>query len=225
MEQTVAPGTGLTAQQKQLLDLAIQEPYFLQTFYLSGGTALASWYLHHRESYDLDFFSLTIFDYDKVIRWIKENQEKIGYRYLHLEEDFGFLSATFRYPNDAFLKLDFHHYTNTKLRPGFKWNGLEIDSLFDIAANKLDTIATRPRDRDFVDFYFILKKWPLSLEQIILEIPRKFPDIIDPTQLSKNFLKVKEYSDIPKMLVSFDQKKMEKFYLDLAKSLKKKIFK
>ena len=53
----MAEGTGLTPRQKQFLEVVLRAPYIIKTFYLSGGTALSSWYLHHRESYDLDFFS------------------------------------------------------------------------------------------------------------------------------------------------------------------------
>jgi len=35
-------------------------------FYLTGGTALAAFYLHHRYSEDLDFFSETEFDISGV---------------------------------------------------------------------------------------------------------------------------------------------------------------
>lgn len=45
---------------------------------------------------------------------------------------------------------------------------MSIDSLKDIAVNKLFTIYQNPRGRDFYDIYFILKKqteW--SLEQLI----------------------------------------------------------
>lgn len=220
----MAHGAGLTPQQKQLLDLAITEPYLLRAFYLSGGTALSSWYLHHRESFDLDFFSLTPFDYDRVRRWFRENQQQIGYTYASFDEDYGFLTVRLRYPNDTFLKIDFNHYTRTKLLPGIQWRGLEIDSLYDITVNKFDTIATSPRTRDYIDLYFIAKTHTLPLDDLIADVAKKFREKLDTLQLAKNFLKVSEYLDFPKMLVPFDHKEMEKFYLDLAKSLKKEIF-
>ncbi len=220
----MAKGTGLTPRQKQLLDLAITEPYFLKTFYLSGGTALSCWHLHHRESDDLDFFSLAPFDYDKVTRWFRLNKESIGYKYSSFDEDYGFLTANLRYPDDTFLKIDFNHYTKTKIKPGLSWRGLEIDSLIDIAANKVDTIATRPRTRDYVDLYFLLLKRLWRLDELIFKAESKFREKIDSLQLSKNFLKVVEYTDFPKMLVPFDPKAMEKFYQDLARSLKNQIF-
>ena len=47
----------LTIHQKEILEMISQEEYFTQRFYLSGGTALAEFYLKHRISEDLDFYS------------------------------------------------------------------------------------------------------------------------------------------------------------------------
>lgn len=225
MEQKMGKARGLTARQKQLLELVLQEPYIIKTFYLSGGTALSSWYLYHRESLDLDFFTCRSFDLDKISDWLKTKQEVIGYRVLHIDEDFGFLTVTFRYYDDTFLKVDFHHYTNQKLKKGFMWRGMEIDSIDDIAVNKLSTIASSARTRDYVDLYFILKQYPFTLQQLIAGVKEKFSQEIDPLQLTKNFLKVVEYTDFPKMLVPFDETDMQEFYERLAKKLRQKILK
>lgn len=224
MEPKVESGTGLTPKQKQLLDLVIGEPYFLKTFYLSGGTALSSWYLHHRESYDLDFFSEVTFDYERITRWLREKQSAIGYSSKFIDEDYGFLMVSLRYPDDTFLKIDFNHYSQSRITVGIRWQGLEIDSLYEIAINKLQTLATSPRTRDYVDLYFILQNnnWPVGA--LMTDAAKKFPEKIDPLKLAKNFAKVSEYTDLPKMLMPFNQKSMEKFFLNLAKSLKNQIF-
>ncbi|MBI2337880.1 nucleotidyl transferase AbiEii/AbiGii toxin family protein [Candidatus Daviesbacteria bacterium] len=47
--------------QVTLLSLFFASP-FSKTFFLTGGTALSAFYLAHRESQDLDFFSLLPFD-------------------------------------------------------------------------------------------------------------------------------------------------------------------
>lgn len=217
-------GTGLTPKQEQLLDLAVNEPYFLKTFYLSGGTALSSWYLHHRESDDLDFFSEVSFDYERVARWFREKQSEIGYNSKFIDEDYGFLMVSLRYPDDTFLKIDFNHYSRSRVTKGIRWRGLEIDSLYEISINKLQTISTSPRTRDYVDLYFILQNEDWSVDALMLDAAKKFPEKIDPLKLAKNFAKVSEYADLPKMLLPFNQKAMEKFFLNLAKSLKSQIF-
>lgn len=47
----------LTPAQKAVIDLVAKEQN-LTHFYLTGGTALAEYYLQHRTSDDLDFFAL-----------------------------------------------------------------------------------------------------------------------------------------------------------------------
>ena len=49
--------TVLSLRQKLLLRLFSSDPHIQKNFYLSGGTALAEYYLHHRYSEDLDFFT------------------------------------------------------------------------------------------------------------------------------------------------------------------------
>lgn len=224
MEQKMGKAKGLTVRQKQFLELVLQEPYLVDTFYLSGGTALSSWYLHHRESYDLDFFTNVLFDYNKISLWLKSSQEKIGYKSIVINEDFGFMTVHMRYPDDNMLKIDFNRYGAVRIKKGKVWRGLEIDDIYDITVNKLSTIASTPRTRDYVDFYYIFQKYKFPLDQLMRDVDKKFSQKIDSLQLAKNFCKVSEYTDLPIMLVPFNRKSMEKFFLDLAKSLKKEIF-
>ncbi len=220
----MAAGAGLTSRQEQFLELVCQEPYIRANFYLSGGTALSSWYLHHRESFDLDFFTCRLFDYERIIHWVKANREAIGYMLVHIDEDFGFLTITFRYPDDTFLKIDFNRYTDIRLKKGLVWRGIEIDSLYDIAVNKIETIFSAPRARDYVDLYCILQQYPLSLKDLMQRVGEKFSEPVDALQLAKNFLKVIEYTDLPTMLIPFARHQMDEFFASLARSLKKDVF-
>lgn len=47
----------LTKGQKIILDELIQNNYLRENYYLTGGTALSEFYLHHRYSDDMDFFT------------------------------------------------------------------------------------------------------------------------------------------------------------------------
>lgn len=62
--------------------MVLQADEILKHLYLSGGTALSSWYLHHRESYDLDFFSDRPFEGEKIAYWIKQHEKKLEYQSL-----------------------------------------------------------------------------------------------------------------------------------------------
>lgn len=53
----MAEGEILTKHQVEFLDFVSTKSYITQCFYLTGGTALAAFYLHHHISEDLDFFN------------------------------------------------------------------------------------------------------------------------------------------------------------------------
>lgn len=220
----MAQGTGLSLRQKQFLAVVLEEPHFLKNFYLSGGTALSSWYLHHRESYDLDFFTDKPFNGDQITGWIKSRQDKIGFQWMGVDEDWQFYTYLFRFPDNSRLKVDFNHYASVRLQKGPVWKDLTIDSLYDIAVNKTQMFMIKPRERDYVDLYFILKKTVWKLDMLLADATTKFGISYNTMQIAKNFLKAGEISDLPKMLVPFSQKAMEQFFLSLAKSLKGQIF-
>ena len=225
MGHKMEKGTGLSLRQKQFLEVVLQEREFFKQFYLSGGTALSSWYLHHRESYDLDFFSDKPFDGKKITHWIKQNEEKLEYQSLVVNDDFGFYTFIFRYKDTSRFKVDFNHYTSERITKGMKWHGLEIDTMYEIAVNKIHTIRTHPRERDYVDLYCILKKTNWSIYKLLTDADRKFDSTIDYLQVAKHFLKATEITEFPKMLVPFNKKDMYSFYENLAGQLKFKILK
>src|SRR3990167_10615110 len=131
MEQKMEAGAGLSLRQKQFLGVVLQTKEILKQFYLSGGTALSSWYLHHRESYDLDFFSERPFDGEKITYWIKQHEEKLEYQSFVINDDFGFYTFMFRYKDNSRFKVDFAHYSSKRLTKGIDWRGLEIDSMYE----------------------------------------------------------------------------------------------
>ena len=49
--------TILTPKQSHFLEIAQSESQIAKRFYLTGGTALSEFYLQHRFSHDIDFFT------------------------------------------------------------------------------------------------------------------------------------------------------------------------
>lgn len=216
--------TILTPIQRKFLDLAVKEPYIVKNFYWTGGTVLAEIYLHHRESEDIDLFSDNEIHVVAVSNFVGALAKKLKAHDITSQRFLGLYSYTLHF-STANLKIDFNYYPFPRINLGGTWQGLAIDSLEDIAVNKVHTIFMKPRDRDFVDLYFILKdKNTFSLDRLIGLAKAKFDWHIEPAQLGENFAKVITTKDLPTMLVPFDQKEMEKFFLNLAKSLKKEIF-
>ncbi len=99
-----------------------------------------------------------------------------------------------------------------------------IDSLYDIAVNKLQAIVSNPRGRDYVDLFCILKKTDWTIQSLLGDVIVKFSISSDPIRLAKNFLKVVEYTDVPKMLIPFNRNDVDTFYADLARSLRNEVF-
>ncbi len=216
--------TILNKDQQKFLEFVLKEPYILKRFYWTGGTVLSEFYLHHRDSHDIDLFSekqeIHLPSINKFIGIVSQQMKVkkiIHKRFLGLHTYTLFLK-------DRELKVDFNYYPFKRINSSKKWKGLEIDSLEDITANKIQTISTRARERDFVDLYFIYKKKKFNLKKMIIFAKTKFDWHIDPIQLGKTFMQITNLHDVPKMLVPFDRKEMESFFLSLASDLKKDIF-
>ncbi|MBI2644253.1 MAG: nucleotidyl transferase AbiEii/AbiGii toxin family protein [Candidatus Wildermuthbacteria bacterium] len=68
----------LTKTQQVLLERIGENAFLSQKFYLTGGTALAAFYLRHRYSEDLDFFSEEEINIMQLDVALKELQKKRG---------------------------------------------------------------------------------------------------------------------------------------------------
>lgn len=133
-------------------------------FYLAGGTALAL-QLGHRTSLDFDFYNIHHFDrkklYDKIDELFKKGSLKIGER----------KDTLFCRIKD--VDLSFFWYSYPLITPPKIIEGVTVASLADIAAMKLVAISHRPVKRDYIDIFFLLKKF--TLEEMFGFIARKYP--------------------------------------------------
>lgn len=219
----------LTPTQKILLGEISQYPPLTNRFYLTDGTALAEFYFQHRISEDLDFFSEEEFNTTYITIFLKKNKDKIGFQEMDIQSKENRFIYFLHFGEEK-LKLDFAFYPFPRIRAdlGKRFASLEIDSVFDIATNKVFTLFQHPRLRDYIDLYFIFKELPdFNLEELVTYARNKFDFVVDNKELAKNFLKVidLDQADFPRMLVPFDRKEMEEFFLGLAKDLEKDIFK
>lgn len=123
------------------------------------------------------------------------------------------------------IKTEFTYYPFVQLeRPKIIGN-LRVDSLIDIAVNKVFTIYQRPKNRDFIDLYLIMEqeKWPFLFLQE--KARQKFDTHIDPLRMVSQLLKITEAKDYPRMIIRIDLKGLEKFWLSQAADLKTKVLK
>jgi len=137
----------------------------IKNFYLAGGTALAL-QLGHRKSIDLDLFSRRSFSTEKL----KTILSQIGKLKIYSEEK-GTLNASING-----VKISFLRYKYKMLFPLIKYSkNLKLASTQDIACMKIDAISSRGSKKDFIDLYFLLKKY--SLKEILSLFDKKYQEI------------------------------------------------
>lgn len=217
----------LTAKQLKFLEFVNKQKSVTENFYFTGGTALSEFYLHHRLSEDLDFFSLEEVKQITVEAFLKKFSQKILLKEIKKKQFLGLFSYTLIYEDNEKLKIDFNYYPFPLIDKGLKFKNIIVDSLYDIAVDKLHTLFMKPRTRDYIDLYFIMKKENYLLPRLILDAKAKFDWDIDKVNLGSQFSRVRDLKDedFPKMVVPFDKKDMENFFLKLAGSLKDQILK
>ena len=205
-----------TAIQQHFLDEVRREPYLVDKFYLTGGTALAACYLNHRESEDIDLFTDVPFEESTVIAAMGRITTR-----LHVKSTLAKIHERLRYdlafPKNELLKVDFVFYDFKHIEPVNRLNALAVDSIGDIAVNKLLAMSQRTASKDFVDLYFLLKRYTIwDLRQ---SVEHKFKLDIDPLYLSALFAKSEKLTDMPIMKKKLSLEVLKKFFLNEARTL------
>jgi hypothetical protein len=142
-------------------------------FYLAGGTALAEYYLGHRLSFDLDFFTAEA----SLILPYSYQIEALG-RHGDLE-----VSVVRRFTtyveltvaqNEERLKVDLAQDSPFRLEPSVQTEeGIRVSALSDLRIDKLLAYYGRAEPRDAVDLYFILQQAPL--DELVTQAAQKDP--------------------------------------------------
>src|SRR5262249_12387255 len=138
----------------------------------SGGTALSEFYLQHRYSDDLDFFTRKPDPMDKDFRKVREILASIG---LAIDEqpetgaDFGRFFVYSEGQIDNQLKIEFIRDVAGRMDQAQTHGQIVVDSFEDIAVNKICAIYGRepPDLKDYCDLFFILKESRYTLDYLI----------------------------------------------------------
>ena len=134
--------------------------------YLAGGTALAL-QIGHRISVDLDFFTQHKF-----------NELELSTKLTSLPKfvQNGTTQWTVWGKIDQ-TKLSIFYYKYPMLEQTVSFENLQLASLADIAAMKINAIESRGTRRDFVDIYFLSKKY--TLEEMLSFYQKKYSVLED----------------------------------------------
>jgi predicted nucleotidyltransferase component of viral defense system len=214
--------TILSVNQVKILEAISQDSAICRIFYLTGGTALAEYYLRHRLSEDLDFFSEEEFEIQAINIFFAKNKKLLGIKKVDIQQSFN-RNLIFLYLKNDIIKTEFTYFPFARIEKKIKKNKLFIDSLEDIAVNKLFTIYQKPRSRDFIDLYLIINKTGWKINDLIKKAKIKFDWHIDYLQLGSQFTLAETIKDYPRMILKLKNEEWQKFFIDQAKSFSGKI--
>lgn len=205
----------LTPAQEKALRIVAKEPR-LKTFYLTGGTALAAYHLYHRVSDDLDFFTADEPDTIFLQSFVETVKGALGVQEVRFERVHDRRVFFFILPEGE-LKIEFTRYPFPQIESPTARDGIRIDGLRDLAANKLRALLDRFEPKDFVDLYFISRTIPLK--NVWQDTERKFGMKIEPLFLGGELMKVRRIEALPKMLKPLIVEELKTFFAAEAKKL------
>jgi len=216
--------TILTITQTKLLKEISSNHFIQENFYLTGGTALSEYYLHHRLSEDLDFFTQEEFDPQAIQVLLNQHKKILQFTSIDYQPSFNRNIYMVNFV-DTTVKTEFTVFPFPPIENGRKVDELTIDSLLDIAVNKLFTIYQRPRTRDYIDLYLILKRIDETIPSLIKKAKLKFDWHVDPLTLGSQFLQCTEVADYPHMIIPIKDQDWQSFFIDESKKLEGNILK
>lgn len=208
----------LTEFQKRIL-LAISESTLREKFFLTGGTALSAFYLQHRFSEDLDFFteipdevSRIVPDLERICQNLNA-QIEINRRYKT------FLNCTLISDKSEYIKIDFAQDTPFRLQPVVfnEKHGIFVDNPLDIACNKFSALFDRAETKDFVDIYWIHKTL-FSFDEIYENAKKKHVGL-DDYWLAVSLQKVNQVEEVPRMILPLTIEELKNFFNDRIKKI------
>ena len=209
-----------TSEQKLIFDKISSSDFFNPGFYFTGGTALSEFYLKHRYSEDLDFFSEKKFSNDQIEMNISKWGKELGFTYSYQFREVVYIYIL-KFKNRVNLKVDFGYYPYKRIEKGRIEKRMTVDSLFDIAVNKLSAVNERSTVKDFVDLYYLLKKF--TLWDLINGVKVKFGRELDHWIITADMsFAVKDFNSLPRLIRPLTLIKLKNFYNNLAVKLGRK---
>lgn len=172
-------------------------------FYLTGGTALSYFYLKHRQSNDLDFFSATEELIDPFSRRLEEALSSAG---MAVERKRGFRSFIELVVREGREQTMIHLALDAPFRfepvkTFSEYPSLKVDNLTDIATNKLLALFGRAALRDFIDVHSLVQQGHFSTRVLLEKAKQKDPGF-DLYWLGVAFERLKTFpEDSPDMLL------------------------
>ena len=208
----------ITPKQKKLL-LGLSQSKLRKSFYFTGGTVLSAYYLQHRYSDDLDFFSEGEVDFDSTLAFMEKMAKSELFTFT-MQKKVVVQMFFLTYKDGSSFKVDFAYYPYRRIQKGRNEGNVSIDSLLDIGVNKTVAVLQRSDVKDFVDYYYLEQKfglWDLTQGARV-----KFNMELDPILFASDLLKVEDFTFMPKMIAPLTLATLKNFFRSRAKEVGKR---
>lgn len=196
-----------------------------ENFYFTGGSALAHFYLKHRKSNDLDFFTSTE---ELIVPFSFALQKTLDEKSVKLERKRAFKSFVEIEAERRGEYTLIHICCDSPYRLGdikkfSQYPNLNVDNLDDIAANKILALFSRATFRDFVDIYFLVKKKYFNENDLIEKAQKKDPGF-DVYWLGVALGRMENFSkdieDLHLLIETCDLEEMRSFFRDWQRQIR-----
>ncbi|MBI1872790.1 MAG: nucleotidyl transferase AbiEii/AbiGii toxin family protein [Acidobacteria bacterium] len=142
----------LTALQREVLEAFFRHE---RRFFLTGGAALAGFYLGHRVTDDLDLFTHEREAFETGVHALAAAVDELGARTTVRQEAPGFRRYVVTRGEEAVVVDLVWERVPSAYPDKPERGGVRIDRLEEILINKLTTVVSRAEERDLVDLFFL----------------------------------------------------------------------
>ncbi|MEZ4708281.1 MAG: nucleotidyl transferase AbiEii/AbiGii toxin family protein [Caldilineaceae bacterium] len=182
------------------LQLAFLEHFFAtesgSLFFLTGGTALSAFHLHHRLSVDLDLFTLDDLGLQATDALITQLADTLMCKISQARRTEHFRQYFLEPPTGEPLKIDLVREFGPQFGEHIYIGNIIVDSLENIGANKLTAILGRTEPKDFIDLYFILRTGQYTFDDLLAKAEEK--DLgLHPFYMAGALLEVRHLHHLP----------------------------
>jgi len=189
-------------------------------FFLTGGTALAEFYLGHRRSFDLDLFTSEeglILPFSHVF---ERGLKGAGLQVQIVRRLATFVEFTVKAADEE-VRVQLAYDSPFRFRPPEETPLGKVNDFQDLAVDKLLAFFGRAEPRDAVDLFFLLKV--VSLEELMGLASQKDSGF-DPYWLARAFQRVQGFPDEPErwpveMRVPWDPREIKTLFAHLAQTV------
>ena len=190
-------------------------------FFLTGDTALAAYYVHHRYSDDLDLFTLDHDALDAMERELPFIASEIGCAWRIKVKVTDFRMFLVDRPGEPTLKIDLVCDAGPQFGEHQLFGNVIVDAPLNIAVNQVTAIFGRTATKDFVDFYFLLRQG-FDFDKLVQMAKERD---LGPTEFyfAGSLRGSRRLHDLPKMIQPITIQEIHAFYDSLATQLMLKL--